>query len=74
MTFEEKTKNYLLSLKNDKVIVDADIYGINEDYNTANCIGRIVNDNSEIEEKRIYVYEEDEIMKWKLLIPIDINI
>jgi hypothetical protein len=73
MNFEEKTKNYLISLKNDKIIIDADIYGINEDYKTANCIGRIVNDNSEIEEKRIYVYEEDEIMKWKFLIPINTN-
>jgi hypothetical protein len=74
MTFEEKTKNYLLSLKNDKVIIDANIYGVNEDFNTANCIGRIINNNSEIEEKRIYVYEEDDVMKWKFLITIDSDI
>jgi hypothetical protein len=73
MSFEEKTKNYLLSLKNDNVIVDADIYGVKEDYNTSNCIARMINEVGEIEEKRIYVYEDNNVMTWKFLIPINPN-
>lgn len=71
MTFEQKCKEYLLSLKSEGLIVDADIYGVNEEMNTANCVGRFHTDDNTIEEKSIYVYLEDETMKWKYLKKID---
>jgi hypothetical protein len=71
MTFEQKSKEYLLSLKNDGVFVDADIHGINEEMHTANCVGRFHTDDNTIEEKSFYVYLDGETMKWRYFKKID---
>ena len=71
MTFEQKCKEYLLTLKNEEVFVDADIHGINEEMNTANCVGRFHTDDSTVEEKCMYVYLDGETMNWKYLKKID---
>jgi len=73
MTFEQQTLNYIVKLKNDGIIIDMDIYGVNEQLRTATCIGRFLNDDSTVEEKHVIVYEIDDTITWSFLKPVDTN-
>jgi len=66
MNHEQKTGQYLLQLKEDGVLIDAYTIGVNEEFKSSTCIGRFL-EGSIVKEKHIAVYEENEIMKWKLL-------
>jgi hypothetical protein len=66
MNHEQKTLEYLLQLKQDGVLIDAYIIGVNEEFKSSTCIGRFL-EGSVVKEKYITVYEENQTMKWNLL-------
>lgn len=69
MTFEQITKDYIVELKNQGVLIDANIIGVNEEFKTSTCVGRfLVNDI--VEEKYIYIYDDKGTITWKYLTPI----
>ena len=70
MTFEQQTLDYIVTLKNDGIIIDMDIYGVNEQLRTASCIGRFLNGDV-VEEKHVIVYEINDTITWSFLKPID---
>jgi hypothetical protein len=67
MTFEQQTRDYIVTLKNDGIIIDMDIYGVNEQLRTTTCIGRFLNNDSIVEEKHVIVYEIDNTITWSYL-------
>jgi hypothetical protein len=70
MSFEQEVKDYIVTLKNTGVVIDMDIYGVNETLRTASCIGRFLNEESIVEEKYVYVYEINDNLTWSYLKPI----
>lgn len=66
MNHEQKTLEYLLQLKQNGVLIDAYIIGINEEFKSSTCIGRFLEVDL-VKEKYMTVYEENGIMKWNLL-------
>jgi len=73
MTFEQQTRDYIVTLKNDGIIIDMDIYGVNEQLRTATCIGRFLTEDSTVEEKHVIVYEIDDTITWSFLKLVDTN-
>lgn len=69
MIFENRVKDYIVVLKNNGQIIDADIIGVNEDLKTARCVGRFLEDNT-VNEKLIYVYEQNNDLTWNYLNPL----
>jgi len=67
MNFEQTTKQYLLDLKNQNVVIDAYIIGVNEDFESSTCIGRFLDPNGTVKEKQIIVYKDGDILMWNLL-------
>jgi hypothetical protein len=67
MTFEQQTRDYIVTLKNDGIIIDMDIYGVNEQLRTTTCIGRFLNNDSIVEERHVIVYEIDNTITWSYL-------
>jgi hypothetical protein len=70
MIFENKVKEYLTELKNNEILIDADIIGINENLKTSKCIGRFL-ENGVINEKLIYIYEHNDVLVWYFLNALD---
>jgi hypothetical protein len=70
MTFEQQTKDYIVTLKNDGIIIDMDIYGVNEQLRTSSCIGRFLNGDV-VEERYVIVYEINNTITWSFLKPVD---
>jgi hypothetical protein len=66
MNHEQKTFQYLLQLKQDGVLIDAYIIGVNEAFKSSTTIGRFMENNIVVEKKMI-VYEENETISWNFL-------
>jgi hypothetical protein len=66
MIFENKVNEYIIELKNDGILIDADITGVNEDLKTSKCVGRFL-ENGVIEEKNIYIYEDKGSLTWNII-------
>ncbi len=67
MTFEQQTRDYIVTLKNDGIIIDMTIYGVNEELRTATCIGRFLTEDSTVVERHVIVYEIDNTITWSYL-------
>ena len=74
MNFEQTTKNYLLELKSENVILDGKITGVEEEFKTATCIAKFLLSDETIEERFVCVYDEDGENKWKYLTVINPNL
>lgn len=70
MIFENIVKQYIIDLKNEDKLIDADIIGVNEEFKTAKCIARFLEDLVVVE-KLIYIYEINNTLNWKYLEPIN---
>jgi hypothetical protein len=66
MNFEETTKQYLIDLKNQNVLIDAYIFGVNEEFECSTCMGRFLEDGT-VKEKKMIVHKEGDTLKWNLL-------
>lgn len=69
MTFEQITKDYIVELKNQGVLIDANIIGVNEEFKTSTCIGFFLVEDI-VKEQYIYIYDDKGTITWKFLIPI----
>jgi hypothetical protein len=67
MNFEQATKQYLLDLKNQNVVIDAYIIGVNEDFESSTCIGRFLDPEGTVKEKQIIVHKDDDTLIWNFL-------
>ena len=74
MNFEQTTKNYLLELKSENVILDGKIIGIDEEFKTATCIAKFLLSDDIVEEKHICVYDDNGENRWKYLTVINPNL
>jgi hypothetical protein len=72
MTFEQSTKDYLLVLKNQGVILNANIYGVSEEFKFSNCVADFLENNSVVQ-KSICVYDDNGTITWKNLVPLNQN-
>jgi hypothetical protein len=72
MTFEEITKDYLIVLKQQGVIVSANIMCVDETFKISSCIGSFL-ENNIVVQKSICVFDDDGIVVWKDLTPLNIN-
>jgi hypothetical protein len=67
MNFEQTTKQYLIDLKNQNVVIDAYIIGVNEDFKASTCIGRFLNEDGTVREKQIIVHTVGDTLIWNFL-------
>lgn len=67
MIFEQATNQYLLELKNQNVLIDAYVTGVNESFESSTCIGRFLEEDQVVREKQIVVYKEGEDLVWSFL-------
>lgn len=72
MSFEQITKDYLILLKDEGVILDANIMVVNEEFKTSDCIASFLEENTIIQ-KYICVYNDNGNITWKNLVPIEKN-
>lgn len=70
MTFEQITKDYLILLKEQGVIVSAKITFVDEEFKTSSCIGSFL-ENNEVVQKYICVFDNNGTVTWKYLAPIN---
>lgn len=70
MTFEQITKDYLILLKEQGVIVSANIMFVDEAFKTSSCIGTFL-ENNIIVQKYICVFDDNGTVTWKYLTLID---
>lgn len=70
MNFEQITKDYLVLLKDQGVILDANIMQVNEQFKTSYCVASFL-ETSEIIQKNICVYDENGNLDWKSFVPVD---
>lgn len=70
MNFENTVKNYLIELKNEEILIDADITGVNEELKTSRCIATFLEDGV-INEKYIYIYDNKGVLTWNIFNPIE---
>jgi hypothetical protein len=66
MDFEQTCIQYLSQLRTDGIIIEGDLYGVNEDTHVAKAIVSILQ-NGKVNEKSIILYEENENLIWKFL-------
>jgi hypothetical protein len=67
MIFEQATKQYLLDLKAEGVLIDAYIIGVNEEFESSTCIGRFLDENGTVNEKQMIVHKEGDALAWHFL-------
>lgn len=72
MDFEQTCIQYLLQLKSDGIILEGDLYGVNEITHVAKGIISILQ-NGTVNEKKIIIYEDGGILDWKFLNPLSQN-
>ena len=66
MTFEEQVNEYLLTMVNNNIFIDADIIGISEIHNRA-TVKAIFNGENELSEKFIIVYKTNDSFTWNFI-------
>jgi hypothetical protein len=71
MSFEQKCNDYLLLLKAQGVLLDADLYGVNEDFKTAHGKARFTDTTLGVIEKRIHIREVDGQLTWSYFTPLE---
>lgn len=71
MNFEKKAYEYILQLKNSGVLIDANIYGVNEELMTAEGIGRFLVEDGSVQEKHIILFMIGGVITWRYLIKIE---
>jgi hypothetical protein len=73
MTFEQKCNDYFLVLRDSGVIIDAQLFGVDENFRTANGAARFIDADSVVNEKKIYLYEINGEINWSYYTPLNIN-
>jgi hypothetical protein len=74
MTFEDESKNYIVTLKESNIVIDMIIIGVNEELRTSTCIGSFLNqETSVIVEKYVKIYELNDQITWSYLITLETN-
>lgn len=67
MNFEQELNNFLEELRQDGILVDANLVGVSEEKRTGTAIGRFLYDDDIVRERHIALYEEDGVLVWKTL-------
>jgi hypothetical protein len=69
MIFEQLTNDYIILLKEQGILLDANVIGVNEEFRTSTCVGKFIVDDVVVE-RYMCVYEDKGVITWKYLIPV----